>query len=213
MGTGKMRVSSMPKVTNSPEKAAFEILVSQYRADPKLLERHFPEVSQIVRQVSGRSRISRPHFSLTEREKAHHVTELAAVMEMKAPSSRDSIKALEHCAILIQDDFMTPYVNHQAIVSLFKSAFGKSPGSIRKNTTIPIEGQEAVESVYHASLVRGVVADLDLGMRLVSITITPRKIREGRKMMGIVGIGDDPCPDVSVRHDDYLTERATHGSS
>ena len=203
----------MPKVTQSPEKAAFEILVSQYRTDPKLLELHFPEVSQIVRRVVEPSRVSRPHFSLTEREKARHVKELVAVMEMEAPASQDAVRALEHCAVLIQDDFMTTHVNHQTVVSLFKSVFGKSPGSIRKNTTIPVEGKEEVEPIYHSSLVRGVVADLDLGMRLVSVTVTPRKMREGSKMMSIVGIGDDPCPDVSVRHDDYLADQAPHGSS
>lgn len=203
----------MPKATQSPEKAAFEILVTQYRSDPGLLERHFPEVSQIVRQVVERSRVSRPYFSLTEREKAHHVKALAAVMESDAPSSQDAVKALEHCAVLIQDNFMTPHVNHPLVASLFKSAFGKSPRSIRKNTIIHIEERETVEAIYHSSLVRGVVADLDLGMRLVSITVTPRKMSEGTKMMGIVGIGNDPRPDVSARHDDYLAEQAPHGSS
>lgn len=203
----------MPKATRSPEKAAFEMLVTQYRSDPGLLERHFPEVSQIVRQVVERSRASRPRFSLTEGEKAHHVKELAGVADMDAPSPKDAIKALEHCAVLIQDDFMTPHVNHQLVISLFKSAFGKSPSAIRKNTTIPMEGQEAVEPIYRSSLIRGVVADLDLGMRLVSMTVTPRKMREGNKMMSIVGIGDDLCTDVSARHDDYLAEQAPHGSS
>lgn len=203
----------MPKVAQSPEKAAFEILVTRYRADPGLLERHFPEVSQIVRQVVERSRASRPRFSLTEGEKAHHVKELTGVSDMDVPSPQDAIKALEHCAVLIQDDFMTPHVNHQLVVSLFKVAFGKAPGAIRRNTTIPMEGQEAVEPIYHSSLVRGVVADLDLRMRLVSITVTPRKMREGSNMMSIVGIGDDPCPDVSARHDHYLAEQEPHGSS
>ena len=203
----------MPKATRSPERAAFEILVSRYRADPTLLKRHFPEVSQIVRQVVEPSRISRPHFSLTDREKAHHVKELGTIVEMEEPSSHNAVKALEHCAVLIQDDFMTPHVDHQSVISLFKSAFGKSPGTIRRNTTISIEGREAVEAIHHSSLVRGVVADLDLGMRLVSITVTPRKMREGSKMMGIVGIGDDLCVDVSALHDDYLAKQAPHGSS
>ena len=50
------------------------------------------------------------------------------------------------------------------------------------------------------------VADLDLEMKLVSVTVTPRLIREGNKMMGIVGIASDARDDVSVKHDDYLAE-------
>ncbi len=203
----------MPNTPNSPEKAAFEFLVSKYKADPNLFKRSFPDVSRIVRQAVEPNRVSRPRFSLTETEKAHRVKGLTAVMDMDTPSSQDAVKAIEHCAILIQDDFMTPHVNRQSIVSLFKSAFGKSPGSIRKNTTIPIEGYETGQPVYYSSLIRGVVANLDLEMRLVSLAITPRKVREGNKMMRIVGMGRDPNPDVSVRHDDYLADRTWHGSS
>lgn len=107
---------------------------------------------------------------------------------------------------------MTPHVDHQLVVSLFKAAFGKAPGSIKKNMSIPIEGCGTGEPIYRSSLVRGVVADLDLGMRLISITVTPCKVREGNKMMGIVGIGHDSRTDVAARHDDYLTEQAPHGS-
>ena len=77
--------------------------------------------------------------------------------------------------------------------------------------SILIEGHGTGEPIHHSSLVRGVVADLDLGMRLVSITVTPRKVREGNKMMGIVGIGHGLCPDVAARHDDYLLEQEPHG--
>ena len=201
----------MPKGPMNPERATFEILVSQYRADPQLLDRHLPEVSQIVRQVAKPTRASRPHFNLTEREKAYHVKELSKIRGADAPAAHQAVQALEHCAVLIEDDFMTPHVNHQLVNSLFKSAFGKSPGSVRKNTIFPI--RESVEPIYHVSLVRGVVADLDVGMQLVSITVTSRKVRERSKMMRIVGIGNDSRTDVSVRHDDYLAEKALHGSS
>ena len=50
------------------------------------------------------------------------------------------------------------------------------------------------------------VADLDTEMRLVSITIIPRKIREGRKMMSIVGIARDSRNDISINHDEILAE-------
>lgn len=206
-------MSRMSKAANSPEKATFEILVSKYRNDPGMFERHFPDVGQIMRHVVEPSRVSRPHFGLTDREKAHHVEALSDVMDMPEPHSQDAINALESCAVLIQDDFMTPHVNHQLVVSLFKAAFGKAPGSIKKNMSLPIEGRGTGEPIHHSSLIRGVVADLDSGMRLVSITVTRRKVREGNKMMDIVGIGRDSRTDVAARHDDYLAEQAPHGSS
>lgn len=198
---------------SSPEKAAFEILVSRYRTDPKLFEQHFPDISPIVRQVVEPKRISRQPFSLTERERAHRVKELTAIVDKLEPSPQDAIRALEHCAVLIQDDFMTPHVSHKLVVSLFKSAFGKSPGSIRENTTIEIDVKGKTEPIYKSSLVRGVVAHLNLDMRVVSVEITPHRVREGNKMMGIVGIGKDCSSDVAIRHDDYMAEQAPHGSS
>ena len=205
-------MSRMSKAANSPEKAIFEILVSKYRNDPEVFERHFPDVGQIMRQVVEPSRVSRPHFSLTEREKAHHIEAISAAVSSPEPSSQGAVKALECCAVLIQDDFMTPHVSRQLVLSLFRAAFGKSLGSIKRNKSIPIGGRSNGEPIYHSSLVRGMVADLDLGMHLASITVTPRRVREGSKMMGIAGIGHDLCTDVAARHDDYLAEQAPHGS-
>ena len=156
---------------------------------------------------------TRPIFRLSDREKAHHVEALSCVLERPALTSRDAVNALESCAILVQDDFMTPHVDHQSIVSLFKVAFRKVPDAIRESTSFPTEGRGTGEPVYHPSLVRGVVAGLDPEMRLVSITVTPHKVREGNEMMGIVGIGQDSRTDVADRHDDYLAEQPPHDSS
>ena len=155
---------------------------------------------------------TRPIFRLSDREKAHHVEALSRVLERQDLASRDAVNALESCAVLIQDDFMTPHVDHQSVVSLFKAAFGVAPKAIRENTSIPIEGHGTGDPVCHSSLVRGVVAELDLGMRLVSITVTPHKVREGNKMMGIVGIGQDSRTDVAARHDYYLAKQPPHDS-
>ena len=137
----------MSKTAHNPERAAFEILVSRYRTNPEVFEQHLPDVSQILRQVVEPSRGSMPDFSLTEREKAHHVEALSSVLDKSQPSSRDVVKALECCAILVQDDFMTPHVHRELVVSLFKTAFGKSPGAIRKNMSIPIEGHGTGEPI------------------------------------------------------------------
>lgn len=189
------------------EKATFDLLVTKYRANPKSFERQFPsDVSQIVRKAVAPYRVSRPPFRMTEREKRHRADSLNSTLDMAKIPPQDAIKGIEHCAVLIQDETLTHHVNRDRVITLFKAAYGKSPESYRKNTVIPIEGGTE-EPVYHSSLLRGVVADLDLEMCLVSITITPSKIREGKRMMRLVGIGrGDSRDDVSINHDDYLAE-------
>ena len=122
-------------------------------------------------------------------------------------------EGLEHCAALIRDDSLPDDIGYDTLVRMFKGAFGKSPGSYKVNTVIPADGESNGEPTYNISLVRGVVLNLDLGMRLVSVTVTPRKVRERRKLMGIVGIGRDPASDVSAKHDEYLAEQSPHAGS
>ena len=203
----------MARTSDSPEKVAFQLLISKYQADPSWFDQHLPEIGKIVRQAALPSRPSRSPFGLTSRERAYHIEALLGTKPMDKPSPQDAIEALEHCASLIEDDSLPDCMDHESLVSLFRAAFGKSPGSFRKNTTIFTEGICDVEPAYHISLVRGVVLNLDLEMRLVSVTITPRKFRERKKLMSIVGIGHDPNPDVSIGHDDYLAEQSPHASS
>ena len=122
-------------------------------------------------------------------------------------------EGLEHCAALIRDDSLPDDIEYGTLVRMYKGAFGKSPGSYKANTTIPVDSGSNEEPTYHISLVRGVVMNLDLSMRLASVTVTPRKVRERRKLMGIVGIGRDSAPDVSTKHDEYLAEQSPHAAS
>ena len=163
-------------------------------------------IGQPTRQAIRFYRLSRPPFRMTERERQHHADSLNAILGMKEIPSQKAIKGIEHCAVLIQDETLTPHVNRERALTLFNAAYGKSPESAKKNTVIPVEGLGSGEPVYHSSLLRGVVADLDTEMRLVSITIIPRKIREGRKMMSIVGIARDSRNDISINHDEILAE-------
>lgn len=93
-----------------------------------------------------------------------------------------------------------------------KVALGKSPGSYKRKTTVPV-GQEDGDALDHVSVLRGVYLDLDRERRLVSISINPRKVRERKKLMSIVGIGKDPQPDVAARHDDYLAMQDPHSNA
>lgn len=49
-------------------------------------------------------------------------------------------------------------------------------------------------------------------MKLISVTISPQRYRERKKLMAFVGIGKDTATDVAMRHDDYLAEIDPHGA-
>jgi hypothetical protein len=114
--------------------------------------------------------------------------------------------------MLVQDDSLPEDVDYETLVSLLRAAIGKSPGSFKSVKIVPIKDGEGRELINHVSLVRGVVLDLDRDMRLVSITVTPRKVRERRKLLRFVGIGKDIASDVALRHDDYLAEIEPHAA-
>ena len=203
----------MPRTQKSPEKVTFQLLASKYKADPLWFELNLPDVAEIMRQMAPASRRSRSPFVLTERERSFHIKALPDVEAMSNLSREDAIRALEHSAYLIRDDTLPGHMRYEAFTSLFKTVSGKSPGSFRKNTTIQIDETRGTDPAHRVSIIRGVVLNLDVEMRLVSITVTPRKFRERKRMMSIVGIGRDPKSDVARRHDDYLAEQSPHGPS
>lgn len=201
----------MPRTQESPEKAAFQLLASKYQADPSWFEQHLPDIAEIMSPTAPPSRRSRSPFVLTKREREFHTNALPDVKVIGKLSREDAIEALEHCAYLIRDDSLPDYIRYDVFAALFKTVIGKSPGSFGKNTTIRIGDARDVEPAHQVSIIRGVVLNLDTGMHLGSISVTPRKFRERRKMMSIVGIGRDQKSDVARRHDDYLAEMSPHG--
>ena len=126
-------------------------------------------------------------------------------------TAEQAAKGLQRCANLIRDDAFTDEVDYETSKALVKTALGKSPGSYKSKTTVPmlIVNGDALEQV---SVLRGVYLDLDRERRLVSISINPQGVRERKKLMAIVGIGTDPEPDVAARHDDYLAMQSPHGN-
>ena len=203
----------MARTSETPEKVVFSILASKYQSTPEWFDRNLPEVSEIMRRVVRSPESSSSPFGLTNSERGFHREALCRIKRMDKLDPAHSIEGLEHCAALIRDDSLPEGFGYEVLVRMFKGAFGKSPGSYKANTVIPADGESNGEPTYNISLVRGVVLNLDLGMRLVSVTVTPRKVRERRKLMGIVGIGRDPASDVSAKHDEYLAEQSPHAAS
>ena len=203
----------MARTSETPEKVVFSILASKYQSSPDWFEQNLPEISEIMLRIVQSPQLSPTPFGLTEREREFHRKALCRIERIDKLNSEHAIEGLGHCAALIRDDSLPDDIAYETLVRLFKGAFGKSPGSYKTNTTIPVDSGSNGEPTYHISLVRGVVMNLDLSMRLVSITVTPRKVRERRKLMRIVGIGRDPASDVSAKHDEYLAEQTPHAAS
>lgn len=198
-----------------PQKELLELLFSKYQADPEGFRSYMPEAAQLLDAMYPPRRPSRSPFGLTERERAHHLAALREVLEGLEESSispKEAVKGLQHCATLIQDDNLPEDVGYETLVFLMKAAIGKSPGTFKSAKTVLVMGDEGREVINRVSLVRGVTLDLDRNMRLVSITVAPTKVRERRKLLKLIGLGQDIASDVALRHDDYLAEQEPHAS-
>lgn len=207
------------KRVRSKNTELIELLNSKYASNSKKFRAFMPEVAQILDRMNSPRQFTKSPFGLTEHEKSFHQKNLGCILEAVEgglATEEQAIKGLEHCATLIHDGSLPDEVRHETLVKLLKAAVGKSPGTFKRNETIEIADDGASrEVVNNASFVRGVRLDLDRDMRLVSITVSPAKVKERRKLLGIVGIGRDKeskC-DVSIRHDEYLAEIDPHGVS
>ena len=203
-------------VTNPTDKQLRDMLISEYRADPRRFHTHFPEIAGLLEAMAPPRRVRRSPFGLTERQRGHHQAALSKVVGRLGEGSvspQEAVRGLEHCATLIQDDSLPEDVVYDTLVTLLKAAIGKSPGTFKSVQTIPVSDRGGQESLYRVSLVKGVALDLDKHMRLSSITVTPSKVRKRRKSLDFVGIGRDTAPDVARRHDDYLADRVPHATA
>ena len=198
------------------------LLRLKYKSAPKRFRAYLPEVAQILDTDIPPARQKRSPFVLTERERVYHLDSLANIFarlesEGDGLSVEEAVTGLEHYAILHEDDNLPNYLRHDDRVKLLKAAVGKSPGSFKRNETIMMaEGKSPEDVVNKLSFVRGVYLELDREFRLVSISVVPRKVRERKKMMALVGmIEDDTVTDMSTRYEDYLygPKRGSDGRS
>ena len=150
----------------------------------------------------------------SERELAYHKDGLSAVLgklDAGTVTAEEAGKGLQHCANLIRDDNLPDEAGYETLKGLIRAALGKSPGSYRAKTTVPL-GAGSGRVLEQVSAIRGVSLDLDRERRLVSISIHPGKVRERRQLMKFVGASKDSEPDVAARHDDYLAMQEPHGT-
>ncbi len=199
---------------NGREKRLVDLLQAKCHEDPEGFRRFLPGVAELLPELPPRRSRLRSAFGLTERERSFHRTGVAEALdklEGGAITAEGAAKGLQHCANLIRDDAFTDEVDYETSRGLVKAALGKSPGSYKVKTTVPM-GMGGGEALERVTVLRGVYLDLDRERRLVSISINPAKVREWKKLMAVVGIGRDPERDVALRHDDYLAMQDPHGN-
>ena len=190
------------------------LLQAKRRADPQGFREYLPGVSELLPALPASRRSTRSPFGLTERERAYHRDGLADALgklAAKTVTADEAAQGLQHCANLIRDDNLPEEVGYEVLKGLIRAALGKSPGSYRTKTTVPL-GAGGGRVLEQVSAIRGVYLDLDRERCLVSVSIHPGKVRERRQLMKFVGASKDPAPDVAARHDDYLAMQEPHGT-
>ena len=190
-----------------------DILHSKYSQDPDGFRKFLPGAAELLPERSpSKSKFKSP-FGLTEHERFYHKSGLSTMLDKLNEgtiTAKEAVKGLQHCADLIKDDVFTNSVSYEPAKALLRTALGKSPGSYKSKTTVPVreDGGSVVEQI---SVIRGVYLDLDTNGQLVSVSINPKEVRERKKLMSIIGIGKDTKSDVALRHDDYLAMQDPHG--
>ena len=204
------------------------MLQAKYREDPNGFRGFLPGAAELLPELPPERRRRRAPTRLTERELSYHregLSEVLQGLDQGTLTSKRAVKGLQHCAALIKDDNLPytgeneevdaslPYeMGHDILKNLLREALGKSPGSYRSKTTVPVGegGGPVLESI---SVIMGVFLDLNRNGRLVSVSIHPGTYKKRRKAMAIIGIGSDPEPDVALRHYDYLAMQDPHGNA
>ena len=205
----------MKRSFKSKDGQLLELLRSKYSGDHQGFRSYMPEVAQMLDAMDSPRRPARSPFGLTEQERDHYRRELAEILESMVEgvlTAERAITGLRHCATLIRDDSLPEETGYETLVKLLKSAIGKSPGSFKKPETIRVADRSPEDVVNSVSLVRGVSLGLDREARLVSISVSPHKVSQRRKMLAFVGIGRDTEQDVALRHDEYLAEQSPHAA-
>lgn len=190
-----------------------DLLLAKYRTDPEKFRSYLPEVAQTLDALYPHHHVSRNPFGLTEHERSHRLQALHQVLESLSDGTatpEKAIRGLEHCATLIEDDSLPPEVDYAVLNKLVRAVIGKSPGSFKSASVIPVQEHLKDKVVHRVAVLRGVTLELTWDRRLVSIAINPRKVQERRKLLQFVGTASDPASDVALLHDDYLAGMEPH---
>jgi len=203
---------------SAQEKRIIDLIQAKRRKDPDGFRKYLPDVARLLPDPpTPRATPRTPVFGLTERERSFHkagVSEALAKLRDGTITPEEAAQGLQHCAHVLKDDiFGFPEDDrHESSKALIRAAIGKSPGSYKSKTTVPLDQDGKGPVVEQVSVILGVYLDLDRNGQLVSISIEPTEVRKRREIMKFVGAGTDE-PDVAARHDYYLAMQDPHSNA
>ena len=103
-------------------------------------------------------------------------------------SHQDAVKALEHCAVLIEDDNLPTEVDRKILLRLLRIVLGRPLSDVTANTTVEISKEHSSVAINYITLVRGAILNLTQDMHLVSISIFPQKVKETPKALRFIAM-------------------------
>lgn len=203
---------------STQEKHIIDLLQAKRRKDPDGFRKYLPDVERLLPDPPPmQAKLRPPVFGLTERERSCHkagIIDALAKLRDGTITPEEAAKGLQHCAHVLKDDiFGFPEEDrHDSAKALIRAAIGKSPGSYKSKTTVPLDQDGKGPVVEQVSVILGVYLDLDRNGELVSISIDPTEFRKRREIMEFVGASADE-PDVAARHDYYLALQDPHSNA
>ena len=193
------------------KSSILDLILTKYRTDPSGFRQYLPDVAEALDRVyptRQSSRTSSP-FGLTEHERAHRLAALDSIigkLKSSQVSREDAIRALEHCAVLTEDDTLPYKVDRRSIMRLLGIVLGKPLTDVTAETTIEVSQDISSAVVNRISLVRGGVLNLTQDMHLVSISVIPQKVKEEPRAMRFVAMSKK-APQSSMGRDVCLEDK------
>jgi len=171
-----------------------DLILTKYRTDPDGFRQYLPDIAKALDRAYPTRQGSRSPFGLTEHERAYRLSALESIMGnlySSQVSRQDAVRALEHCAVLTEDDNLPYKVDRRSIMRLLGIILGKPLTDVTAETTIEIPQAIPTTVVNRIALVRGTVLNLTQDMHLVSISVIPQKVKEGPRAMRFVAMTKD----------------------
>jgi len=185
--------------------------------------RYFPDLVDIVR-VEHPATLN--GFGLTERERENRIKRFKECLatlptDPKVPIEglqeyREVAKeALQHYGALAGADtrWRPDDVPSRTISRLVSIVIGKPLSDVQRKSEFMVAGATEKPVKREVAVLAGVRLTMTWDYALVSIKVDPAQRRRASRFLGLVGSGNDPRSDVSIRHDDYLAEEAPHANS
>lgn len=173
------------------KSSIIDLILAKFRIDPDGLRRCLPEVAKAIDIAYPTRQSPRSPFGLTERERAYRLNTLESIIKSLSSEEvnrQDALKALEHCAVLIEDDNLPSMIERRILLRLLGLSLGKPLSEVTADTTIEILQNTDGTAVNHITLLRGVVLNLTQDMHLVSVSVIPQRVKESPRAMRFIGM-------------------------